>query len=125
MHVIPVIDVRLGKAVRAIRGNRAQYRPIETRLAAGCDPVGLALGYCALYPFRTIYIADLDGIEGRGRNDAILDRLGAALPDVEFWIDDGSAALAAAEGLLRRLNCALVIGSESLARLNDLHALKR
>jgi uncharacterized protein related to proFAR isomerase len=124
MHVIPVIDIRLGVAVRAIRGDRAHYRPIETALAVGCDPVALALGYCALHPFRTIYVADLDGIEGRGRNDGILDRLTAAAPHVEFWIDDGSATLAAAEGILRRPNCALVVGSESLRPLDDLLGLK-
>jgi phosphoribosylformimino-5-aminoimidazole carboxamide ribotide isomerase len=124
MDVIPVIDIRLGVAVRAMCGDRAHYRPIESVLAAGCDPVALALGYCALYPFRTIYVADLDGIEGRGQNADILDRLIAAVPHIEFWIDDGSATVAAAEGILRRPNCALVVGSESLRRLDDLHNLK-
>jgi phosphoribosylformimino-5-aminoimidazole carboxamide ribotide isomerase len=124
MDVIPVIDIRLGVAVRAMRGDRANYRPIESALTAGCDPVALALGYCTLYPFRTIYVADLDGIEGRGRNEGIFDRLIAAAPHVEFWIDDGSATLVAAESILRRPNCALVVGSESLRRLEDLHNLR-
>ena len=68
MDVIPVIDVAQGRVVRAARGDRANYKPIETRLAAGSDPASIARGYKSLFPFRRIYVADLDGIEGRGRN---------------------------------------------------------
>jgi HisA/HisF family protein len=123
MHLIPVIDVRLGRAVHAVMGDRAGYRPIETPLAEGSDPLSLAVGYRSLHPFHTIYVADLDGIEGRGRNLALLDRLVAALPGIELWVDDGSISPAATRPLLARLACVPVIGSESLANVDDLTAL--
>ena len=68
MDVIPVIDVRHGLAVAAVRGQRADYRPLVTPLAAGSDPADIARGYAALFTFPVLYVADLDGIEGRGRN---------------------------------------------------------
>ncbi len=40
MDVIPVIDVRHGLAVAAMRGQRADYRPLVTPLAAGSQPGG-------------------------------------------------------------------------------------
>ena len=33
MDVIPVIDVARGRVVRAVKGERASYRPIDTPLA--------------------------------------------------------------------------------------------
>ena len=66
MDVIPVLDVQDGVVVRAVRGDSANYRPLETPLAATSDPVDVAKGLRALYPFRRLYVADLDGIAGRG-----------------------------------------------------------
>ena len=78
MDVIPVIDVRHGVAVHARQGQRAAYRPLETPLARGTDPVAVARGFLSLFPFRTMYVADLDGIEGRGRNAELPRQLAAA-----------------------------------------------
>ncbi len=92
MQVIPVIDIRGGVAVAAVRGDRARYRPLETPLApSAADPVAIALGLRTLYPFRTLYVADLDGIEGRGADLAMQARLADMWPGLECWIDDGGA----------------------------------
>jgi phosphoribosylformimino-5-aminoimidazole carboxamide ribotide isomerase len=91
MQVIPVADIRGGAAVAAVRGDRARYRPIETPLAASADPVDVALGLRTLFPFASLYVADLDGIEGRGPDIATQRRLGDAWPGAELWIDDGAA----------------------------------
>lgn len=92
MQVIPVVDIRGGVAVAAVRGDRARYRPLETPLAPStADPVAVALGLRTLFPFCTLYIADLDGIEGRGADTAMHERLAAAWPGAELWIDDGGS----------------------------------
>jgi uncharacterized protein related to proFAR isomerase len=91
MQVIPVIDVRGGVAVAASRGDRARYRPLETPLAASSDPVAVALGLRSLFPFKTLYVADLDGIEGRGADVDTQKRLADVWPGQEIWIDDGNA----------------------------------
>jgi uncharacterized protein related to proFAR isomerase len=124
MDVIPVIDVRHGRAVAAVRGKRADYRPLATPLAEGSDPVAVARGYAALFVFPTLYVADLDGIEGRGRNADLPARLAAAVPGTRLWIDDGTGAAAAAARLAAGEPARLVIGSESVRDEADVTALR-
>ena len=119
MDVIPVIDVALGKVVRAARGDRANYKPIETRLAPGSDPAAIAKGYRSLYPFRRIYVADLDGIEGRGRNVHLVPAISAVFSGAEIWIDAGTSSRGAARPVLAAPVTTLVIGSETLERAAD------
>jgi HisA/HisF family protein len=120
MDVIPVIDVRRGVAVHARQGQRSEYRPLDTPLARGTDPVVVAGGFLSLFPFRTMYVADLDGIEGRGRNAELPRQLAAALPGVAFWIDDGGTA----HGGLATAGVMPVIGSESLSGADDLKRMR-
>jgi len=115
MQVIPVIDVREGIAVAAVRGDRSRYRPLESPLATSPDPVPVALAYRTLFPFATLYLADLDGIEGRGPNLAAQAALAAAWPGAELWIDDGSGGVPAQAGHMIKSH---VLGSESMTSLD-------
>jgi phosphoribosylformimino-5-aminoimidazole carboxamide ribotide isomerase len=123
MDVIPVIDVRHGLAVRAVGGRRDDYRPLETPLAEGSDPVAVGLGFMSLFAFPVLYVADLDGIEGRGANADLPGRLAAALPGAKIWIDDGTAPQEAGARLASASAATLVVGSESVRNNADLKAL--
>ena len=133
MHIIPVIDVRYGIAVRAVAGDRANYQPLVTPLVSvesaaewgqthgsapqltgqtGLPPLAVARGYRRLYPFPAIYIADLDAIEGRGANVGLSASLSAALPGVEAWIDAGAKRSPGSSGVVD------VLGSEVLSDLD-------
>lgn len=114
MDIIPVLDVARGKVVRAVQGQRSAYRPIETPLAASAEPADVARGLRALFPFRKVYVADLDGIEGRGRNTHLVPLLSQALPHTELWIDAGTGSRAPARAVLAAPVATLVVGSESL-----------
>ena len=109
MQIIPVIDVKGGVAVRARGGDRANYAPLETPLSPSADPIAVARGLTALHPFATVYVADLDGIEGRGPSIPVQTRFLIAWPGTEVWIDDGSTTVA--QGPKRRR---AVVGSESM-----------
>jgi len=124
MDVIPVIDVRYGLAVAAVRGERADYRPLVTPLAAGSDPADVARGYAALFTFPVLYVADLDGIEGRGRSEGLPAHLAAAVPGMRLWIDDGTPARAAARRIADARHATPVIGTESLGDEGDVTALR-
>jgi phosphoribosylformimino-5-aminoimidazole carboxamide ribotide isomerase len=113
MEVIPVLDLKGGAVVHARLGRREQYRPIETPLASGSDPVAVACGLLSVHPFRTLYVADLDAIEGQGGNDPALAQLKAALPGVTLWVDNGAAYWARARSWLDAGLGHLVLGSES------------
>jgi phosphoribosylformimino-5-aminoimidazole carboxamide ribotide isomerase len=114
MEIVPVIDLKGGVVVRARHGERASYRPIGTPLAVGSDPVDVVAGLLSLYPFRTLYVADLDGIQGIGDASASLARIAAQFPELALWIDNGCADRTAADALLaKQPRSSLVLGSES------------
>lgn len=108
MHIVPVIDVRYGIAVRAVAGDRANYRALRPEDGAA-SVLAVAQRYREIYPFSTFYIADLDGIEGRGTNVDLQASLSAALAPVDLWIDSGGFPTPDHLGSLS------VIGSESLS----------
>jgi HisA/HisF family protein len=115
MEIIPVLDLKGGVVVRARMGQRHLYAPIATPLAATSDPLDVARGLLAVHPFATLYVADLDAIEGRGDNDAALRRVKLGCPGVSLWVDNGIAdAVAAARWLDGGLG-SLVLGSETQA----------
>jgi phosphoribosylformimino-5-aminoimidazole carboxamide ribotide isomerase len=111
MEIIPVIDLREGLVVRARMGQRDQYRPIETPLSPTSRPADVVQGLMSVFPFRSLYVADLDAIERTGNNDAVLGRLSAAFPALAFWVDNGLAEAGAARARLDQGH--LVLGSEA------------
>lgn len=112
--VIPVIDLKGGKAVRAIAGDRADYRPLATPLCPDGEALTCVRGYLGLYPFKRMYIADLDAIEGGARQDAALTAINAAFPQLGLWVDAGFSGLDAAKDWARLKLGQPVLGSESL-----------
>jgi phosphoribosylformimino-5-aminoimidazole carboxamide ribotide isomerase len=115
VEIVPVIDLRQGSVVRAKAGERDRYRPIVTPLSRSPDPVEVAAGLLTAAPSRHLYVADLDGIEGHGRDTASLKRLAIAFPTVTLWIDAGIAGRVEAEAFLDQGLGRLVLGSESQA----------
>ncbi len=108
MRIIPVVDVKDGLVVRAIAGRRDDYRPIASPLAASAAPADVVAGYLRLYPFETLYIADLNAIMRRGDNFPAMHSLACAFPSLRFWFDAGDAPPPG--GAFDR-----VVGSESLS----------
>jgi len=114
MDVIPVIDLKGGVVVHARMGRRELYRPIETPLSPTSDPLDVAGGLMTVFPFTTLYVADLDAIAGTGDNRAALARLRATFPALTLWIDCGIADRAGATDWLRSGLGHIVLGSETL-----------
>ncbi|MEM0082991.1 MAG: HisA/HisF-related TIM barrel protein [Candidatus Nezhaarchaeales archaeon] len=74
MIVIPVMDVKSGVVVQAVRGLRELYKPLSNSIYGTCKPLELA---CKLASegFKTIYIADLDSILGSSINEEVFNSL--------------------------------------------------
>jgi phosphoribosylformimino-5-aminoimidazole carboxamide ribotide isomerase len=102
-------------------GRRDHYRPIETPLSATSNPTDVVRGLLALHPFPTLYVADLDAIERRGNNDAMLRRLQAEFAGLTFWVDSGIADRAAAHAWLGAGLGKVVLGSEALPDAGLVH----
>jgi HisA/HisF family protein len=124
VDVIPVIDVAHGKVVRAVKGERSRYMPIETPLASSSEPADIARGLGRLFPFHRLYLADLDGIEGRGRNTHIVPQLSQVLPRAEIWIDAGTSSRSAARSVLAAPVATLVVGTESIETVRGWHDIE-
>ena len=124
MEIVPVIDLKGGVVVRARGGERARYRPIETPLSPTAEPLDIVAGLLSLYPFKSLYIADLDAILGEGGNGATLRRIAEQFPAVTPWIDNGCCEPVGAQAMLAEFPTAsLVLGSESQQDCTLLQAL--
>jgi len=113
MEVIPVIDLKDGIVVHARMGMRSSYAPIETSLSPTSRPTDVARGLLAIFPFKKFYVADLDAIENKGNNTAVLKRLSAEFPELVFWVDAGIADVRHAKRWFKAGFGHLVVGSET------------
>lgn len=127
--VIPVIDLLAGQVVRAMRGERGSYRPIESPLCGSADALRVAPLLCEYTGSQQVYVADLDALLGRAPQLALLRGLLAVLPPaVSLWLDAGFAERAEADALLAALGPAAtgrvlpVFGSETLRALQPCFA---
>ena len=119
MILIPVIDLKNGAVVRAQAGRRAAYKPIRSRLCPGSSPTDVIGALLRLHPFRTLYAADLDAIEGRGDNRNALAAIRTAFPGLDLWVDPGIKTLAGFQAWQRLGLGSAVVGSESIASLDE------
>lgn len=112
MEVIPVIDIKDGCAVHAIKGKRSNYRPIKTELCPSSEPADVIARYMELGNFSRVYVADLNSIMGQGNNDELISRMSRLYRNLTFWIDNGFRQSSYLSDPM--VNHISVIGSESL-----------
>jgi phosphoribosylformimino-5-aminoimidazole carboxamide ribotide isomerase len=125
MQIIPVIDLKNGQVVRAVRGDRAGYQPIDSLLCPGSDPAAMAQRLCEHCATDTLYIADLDALRDGELQISVLQRLLGDQPALRLWLDAGFADADQADRLRAALGEAghrvtPVFGSESLRSVDAL-----
>ncbi len=74
-EVIPVLDLKNGRAVAALAGNRDHYQPVRSILHATSNPLDLARAIRETLGLRTLYLADLDAIAGNAPAVALYENL--------------------------------------------------
>lgn len=127
MQIIPVIDLlndplNGSRVVHAKRGQRQHYEPIQSQLTDSSAPSHIVAAILELYPFQTLYIADLNAICGAGNNKAAIEAICQAHPDLTIWLDCGIVQMNA-----RALHIGdairPVVGSENIENLQDYRAI--
>jgi phosphoribosylformimino-5-aminoimidazole carboxamide ribotide isomerase len=124
MEVIPVLDLRQGKAVHAIGGDRSRYAAVHSALAPGAegDPFALARAFRLGLRSRSCYVADLNALMGASPQLDLLARL--ADPALGFGpgllVDAAVRTPADAVQLVTRGVTKVVVGLESLRRPDEL-----
>lgn len=122
MQIIPVLDLKDGVVVHAAGGDRSRYAPVH-HTSSLCDnsaAEAVLARLLELYPFSTVYIADLNAISGNGDHNQLIAQLQHAYPQLQFWVDSGISAEAVTHITLPS-NCQSVIGSESQEAPTSLH----
>lgn len=124
MHIIPVIDIKQGQVVHAIKGQREQYQPIQSKLCNGSNPNNIVAAFLELYPFSVIYIADLDAIAGQGNNNEIINTIHNDYPQLTLWLDSGISTL---EDIKNKNSLGIinVIGTETGINKDELLLIKK
>lgn len=118
MEIIPVIDLLNGHVVHAQRGQRSLYRPIRTPLCDSSDPLAVVHALLGLYPFKRLYIADLDAIQHQGSNAVAIREIQKLFPLLDIWLDAGFSGPQDCQFWHERgLTC--VLGSENLSSSGD------
>lgn len=114
MQIIPVIDLKDGQVVHAVRGLRSQYRPIHlgSGIVDASDLGTVISGFLSLHAFKTIYIADLNAIMGDGDHQSLIAGMVNDYPEIVFWLDTG-CQLASLATINLPDNVRPVIGTES------------
>jgi phosphoribosylformimino-5-aminoimidazole carboxamide ribotide isomerase len=115
MKLIPVIDLMHNRVVVANGGMRHDYAPASTPLCDSSRPQEVLSALLALYPFDTLYIADLDAICGSDSNLELIYDLHLKHPDLNLWVDNGLTDLGRLCSFARP-----VIGTESLVSSDEL-----
>lgn len=87
-RIIPVIDILDSKAVHAIKGERAKYKPLKSKLINSSDPIEIIKVLKQKFNFREFYIADLDAIIKYSPNLEILSTI-LKIPEIDVILDPG------------------------------------
>jgi len=112
-RIIPVIDILDSKAVHAIKGERAIYKPLKSKLINSSDPIEIIKFLKQKFNFREFYIADLDAITKNSPNLELLSNI-LKIPEINVILDPG---IKDKEDLLNYSNYKLkklILGLESI-----------
>jgi phosphoribosylformimino-5-aminoimidazole carboxamide ribotide isomerase len=121
LRVIPVLDLKAGQAVHAVRGERHAYAPVQSVLADSAEPLDLARAFVNRLGARECYVADLDAIAGVGDHEPMIRAMAGLGLDV--WLDAGTATPADAERAGALGAARVIVGTETLRDPGDLAAI--
>jgi phosphoribosylformimino-5-aminoimidazole carboxamide ribotide isomerase len=128
MQIIPVIDLLKGVVVHAKQGDRQNYQPIQSQLTTSHQAVDIVAALLALYPFKQLYIADLDAIQKLGgtytNNYNVIANIQLRFPSLNILVDAGISSRSELDAWnMSGVN--LIIGSENFVQLEDYLAIKQ
>ncbi|MFX1542918.1 MAG: HisA/HisF-related TIM barrel protein [Promethearchaeota archaeon] len=118
-EIIPVMDIMRGQVVHGIQGRRNEYRPIESSIVDGSNPIDVAIAFKQVFGVDRVYIADLDAIRGIGDNFSLISNI-AESTDLEILLDGGARTANDIDNLLRMGIQQAIVATETLASLEDL-----
>lgn len=123
MHIIPVLDLMDGQVVQAVRGERENYRPVQSVLVPESKPLAVARALQGETGCEQFYLADLDAIMGRGDQGEIVQELANELA-AELWVDAAITDAVSARRMLETGASRVIVCSEALSDWQALQAIR-
>jgi phosphoribosylformimino-5-aminoimidazole carboxamide ribotide isomerase len=121
IRVIPVLDLKDGFAVHAVRGERSRYEPVRSVLSPSAEPVAVAQAYHSRLGLGECYVADLDAIARRGDHGPVVRAM--AKSGLAVWLDAGVATASDARRAAALGAARIIVGTETLGHVDDLPAI--
>ena len=84
MDIIPVLDILNNNVVKAIKGDRTKYEPINYKLYNSIEPIEIIYQLSKRYSPSIIYIADLDAISQKIVDHKLFNSILSMFPKIEF-----------------------------------------
>jgi phosphoribosylformimino-5-aminoimidazole carboxamide ribotide isomerase len=112
-RIVPVVDVKHGLAVHAIKGQRDAYAPVNCGWCKDGDVVSLVKGYKEIFGLHDLYVADLDAIMAGKPSTAVYKEI-LAIVDGEVMIDAGITSIAGFRTIASAGFESVIIGTESI-----------
>ncbi|MDD2815794.1 MAG: HisA/HisF-related TIM barrel protein [Thiotrichaceae bacterium] len=127
MQIIPVLDLWQNQVVHARAGQRATYKPIQSKLCASSEAVEILKALVKNYPISYCYIADLNALQQQTPQIEIINNLARHFPHISFYVDSGLRTLAdyeiwAAAYATQRIYP--ILGSETLVSFADYQQIR-
>lgn len=127
MQIIPVLDLWQNQVVHARAGQRATYKPIQSKLCDSSEPVEILKALAAHYPITHCYLADLNALQQQNPQIEIITNLARHFPQITFYLDSGLGRLADYESWAAAYATSHiypVLGSETLASFADYQQIR-
>jgi phosphoribosylformimino-5-aminoimidazole carboxamide ribotide isomerase len=124
MRIIPVMDLQNGLAVHAVKGDRANYKPVTSVLCRSSNPLDLARTFRDSLGAKELYIADLDSIQNNGKicHRKVIDVLSQE-ENIAIILDAGVSDVADIQLWLKLGIHKIIVGSETLHDWNSIQKI--
>ena len=87
--IIPVVDIQNGTVVRAVAGNREDYRVLTNPMFNSTSLNRIIEILLHLSRSKALYVANLNGISGDASYNYILYEIFTKFKHTEIWLDNG------------------------------------
>jgi phosphoribosylformimino-5-aminoimidazole carboxamide ribotide isomerase len=89
MNIIPAIDIKDGKVVKAKQGDRDRYHPIDKDSGFSSDPFKFIKEMTKVYRPSIFYIADINSLISENHNIDLIKDIASMNKNIHFWVDIG------------------------------------
>ena len=117
MNIIPAIDIKNGKVVKAVKGNRDSYVPIGNDSGFSSDPLKFIRKMTEIYHPSIFYIADIDSLISKSDNINLIKNIARENKYINFWVDIGGKI----DHRLTKKNIIPILCSESCSSIKNIN----